>query len=376
MQAQESEKYVDIQAISVRRVEQNECSDFKALMQQHHYLGALPKIGETIWYVATLHGKWIALLSFSSAALKCSVRDQWIGWSFRHQYDRLHLITNNSRFLIFPDWHRPNVASRVLSLCQKRLPSDWMRTFHHPLLLVETFVDPSLFEGTIYKAANWRFLGHTKGFQRTRGGYAPHGQSAKMVFVYPLQANAQSIMSKPVLNKNYRYGRPKIMLSPEHMQALPDFFSDIPDPRRGQGLRHSLQSVIAITIAATLCGAKSYSAISEWAQNLGQKGLARFRCRWVNGIRIPPSTYVIRDLMVRVDPDALGHALQRWNEVYGEKDESLAIDGKTMCGAVDGNGLRTHIMSAVGHHTMNCYAQKKLASSRSREAMSSSRPMK
>ncbi len=154
------------------------------------------------------------------------------------------------------------------------------------------------------------------------------------------------------------------MLSSEHMQALPDFFSDIPDPRRGQGLRHSLQSVISIAIAATLCGAKSYSAISEWAQNLGQKGLARFRCRWVNGIRIPPSTYVIRNIMVRVDPDALGHALQRWNEVYGEKDESLAIDGKTMCGAVDENGLQTHIMSAIGHHTMNCYAQKKLVSSR------------
>jgi len=364
MQAQELGKYVGAQAIAVRRVGQNECSDFTALMQQHHYLGALPKIGETIWYVATLHGEWIALLSFSSAALKRSVRDQWIGWNFRHQYDRLHLITNNSRFLILPGWHHPNFASRILSLCQKRLPADWLRSFHHPLLLVETFVDPSLFEGTIYKAANWRLLGHTKGFQRTRDGYAPHGQSAKIVFVYPLQANAQAIMSQPVLNKNYQYGRPKIMLSSEHMQALPGFFSDIPDPRRGQGLRHSLTSVIAIAIAATLCGAKSYSAIAEWAKNLGQKGLARFRCRWVNGVRIPPSAFVIRDVMVRVDPDALGHALQRWNEAYGEKDESLAIDGKTMCGAVDENGLQTHIMSAVGHHTMNCYTQKKLVSSR------------
>ena len=94
------------------------------------------------------------------------------------------------------------------------------------------------------------------------------------------------------------------MLSSEHMQARPDFFSDIPDPRRGEGLRHSLQRVIVIAIAATPCGAKSDSAISERAQNPGQTGLARFglarfRCRRVNGIRIPPGTYVIRNIMIR-----------------------------------------------------------------------------
>jgi len=194
MQGQQPEKTIGIQFITVRPIEQHECSKFTNLMQQHHYLGALPKIGETIWYIASLHDEWIALISFSSAALKCSARDQWIGWNFRHQYDRLHLITNNSRFLILPNWHRPNFASRILSLCQKRLPSDWIHTFHHPLLLVETFVDPSLFEGTVYKAANWKFLGYTKGFQRTKDHYKPNGKSKKMVFVYPLKTNAQAIM--------------------------------------------------------------------------------------------------------------------------------------------------------------------------------------
>ena len=43
------------------------------------------------------------------------------GWDFRIQYDRLHLVTNNSRFLILPGWHRPNLASRLLSLCEQRL---------------------------------------------------------------------------------------------------------------------------------------------------------------------------------------------------------------------------------------------------------------
>ena len=37
---------------------------FQALMQAYHYLGALPKIGNTLWYVATQEDEWLALLSF------------------------------------------------------------------------------------------------------------------------------------------------------------------------------------------------------------------------------------------------------------------------------------------------------------------------
>src|SRR2546429_241153 len=53
-------------------------------MREHHYLGHLPKIGETLWYVASWREQWVALLSFSASALKCAARDRWIGWSF-HQ---------------------------------------------------------------------------------------------------------------------------------------------------------------------------------------------------------------------------------------------------------------------------------------------------
>ncbi|PSJ16925.1 hypothetical protein C7H79_10805 [Nitrosomonas supralitoralis] len=89
----------------------------------------------------------------------------WIGWRYHHQFDRLKLITNNSRLLILPQWHTPNAATRILSLCQRRLQTDWMRHFHHPLLLLETFVDPQHFHGTIYRAANWIIWGSTKGFR-------------------------------------------------------------------------------------------------------------------------------------------------------------------------------------------------------------------
>ncbi|HBD08844.1 MAG TPA: hypothetical protein DCZ69_11335, partial [Syntrophobacteraceae bacterium] len=48
--------------------------------------------------VACWQDQWVALVSFSAAAWKCSARDRWIGWSSRHQYDRLKLVVNNSRF--------------------------------------------------------------------------------------------------------------------------------------------------------------------------------------------------------------------------------------------------------------------------------------
>ena len=125
---------MNLQALQVRLVRPDEAERYQALMQAYHYLGSLAKIGENLWYVATYLGEWVALLSFSSAALKCGVRDRWIGWNFRHQYSRLNLMTNNSRFLILPEWHYPNMAPITLSLCLKRLSSDWLAYFGHPLL--------------------------------------------------------------------------------------------------------------------------------------------------------------------------------------------------------------------------------------------------
>ena len=153
-------------------MERNEEGRYQEQMARHHYLGALPKIGETIWYVVTWHDQWVAQLSLSAAALKCGARDRWIGWDFRTQYGRLNLIANNSRFLILPDWHRPNIGSRVLSLTERRVVADWQERFGHPLLLLETFVDPRLFHGGVYRAANWIELGLTQGYRRTREGYS------------------------------------------------------------------------------------------------------------------------------------------------------------------------------------------------------------
>jgi hypothetical protein len=350
---------VDLRQIVVRLVHPSEKQTYQSLMAQYHYLGALPKISETLWYVACWHDQWVALLSFSASALKCSVRDSWIGWSMHNRYDRLKLIVNNSRFLILPDWHRPNLGSRVLSLCSRRLNADWQEAFGHSVVLLETFVDSQRFSGTVYKAANWIYVGDTKGYRRIRNGYSASVGTPKKVFLMPLQADAGAFLCQPVLPSLYQTGGSKMMLTAQQMESLPSFFSEITDPRRSQGRRHRLSTVLGIATAACLCGMRGYRAISDWAQSLGTAARRRFGCRYENRQYIVPSEYIIRDILVRVDPVELDRALQRWNQIYAKQDESLAIDGKTMRNALDEQGYQTHIMSVVGHQTKHCYAQKK-----------------
>lgn len=346
-------------AIQLRPVERGEEARYQEQLAQHHYLGPLPKIGETVWYVATWREQWVAQLSMSAAALKCGARDRWIGWDFRSQYGRLKLIVNNSRFLILPDWHRPNVGSRVLSLLERRIGADWQIRFGHPLLLLETFVDPRRFHGGVYRAANWTELGLTQGYRRTKTGYSEDADAPKRVFVRPLCRDPQRQLTHPDRERLHLTGAPKTMLNAEQMRSLPLCFTAIADPRRAQGRRHRLPVVLAIAAGAILCGMRGYKAISEWADGLGQKARERFGCRRENGVYFVPSEFVIRDCLVRIESGALDRALAAWNRAWGAQDAALAMDGKTMKNAVDEAGQQTHIMSVIGHDSATCYAQKK-----------------
>lgn len=347
--------------VRVRLIEPGEVSRYRAQMAQHHYLGDLAKIGETLWYVATWQDQWIALLSFSGAALKCAVRDRWIGWDFRSQYGRLPLIANNSRFLILPEGRWPNVGSRVLALAERRIAADWQARYGHPLLLLETFVDPRRFHGGVYRAANWTELGLTQGFRRTPGGYSEEPDAPKRVFVRSLSRDARQRLVHADRHDLNLSGDPHLMLNAEQIRSLPHCFSTITDPRRSQGRRHRLPVVLAIAAGAILCGQSGYKAIADWAQGLGQQARQRFGCRREGGQYVVPSTFVIRDVLVRIEPGALEHALQQWNDVWAARDDALAMDGKTMKNARDESGKQTHIMSLIGHDSTTCYAQKKSA---------------
>ena len=322
--------------VSVDIVAAEDEARFRDLMQTHHYLGAVPGMGETVRYVAHHRGRWLALAVFSAPALKCGARDRWIGWDRSLQFGRLHLVTNNARFLILPGGGR-NLGSRVLSLCARRVVRDWPARFGHDVLLAETFVDPARFHGTVYRAANWIEVGRTRGFARGGAGYSEHA-SPKLVFLLPLSRTARARLRAADLDPRLRHGVPKMTLSAAQMRSLPEFFQNIDDPRRRQGRRHALPTVLALASAATLCGMRGYKAISEWVDDLSPRVLQRFRVRRRDGQYRPPSLSAMRSLLIRVDPAQLDAALRAWHEAHGSGDSALAIDGKTIRGAIDADG--------------------------------------
>lgn len=352
-----------LRQVQVRLVEPHEHERYRCEMAHHHYLGDVAKIGESLWYVATCNDEWVALMSFSAAALKCAARDSWIGWDFRTQYGRLALIANNTRFLILPNWHIPNMGSRLLGLVQARISADWHARYGHPLLLLETFVDPSRFHGGVYRASNWSCLGLTRGYRRTQSAsrYSEQrsDEAVKHVFVRPLQRNAKALLVHAPREQLELKGASNIMLNSDDMRSLPAAFAGIADPRRRQGRKHRLEVVLGIAAGATLCGMQGYKAIAQWAQALGQSARERFGCRLENKQRVVPSESVIRDCLVRVEPGTLDRAIAAWQMAHTPAQEALSIDGKTMKGCVDAQARQTHIMSVVGHESTVCIAQKK-----------------
>lgn len=155
------------------------------LLSHYHYLGVPRLVGEHLRYMATLDGQVVACLAFASAAWKVKGRDDFIGWHPETKKKKLHLVVNNTRFLILPWIRIKHLASKLLSLSVRRLCSDWESAYGHDVYLAETFVDRSRFHGTCYKASNWIYVGDTRGSRKQGNAYHYHGQP-KAVFVYPL----------------------------------------------------------------------------------------------------------------------------------------------------------------------------------------------
>jgi len=72
-----------------------------------------------------------------------------------------------------------------LGLNRRRLYQDWQHVYHHPVYLLETFVDTERYQGTVYKADNWIYVGKTTGLGKLSKTNKPT-LSKKAVYVYPL----------------------------------------------------------------------------------------------------------------------------------------------------------------------------------------------
>lgn len=164
----------------------------KALLAQHHYLGAGRLCGAQLRYlIVSAHQGVLGALAFSAPAWRVSARDRFIGWSETARAANLGAVVANSRFLILPQVRVPHLASHVLALSAKRLPQDWAARYGQRPLLLESFVERARFKGTCYRAANWLHVGASAGRGRQDGG-RERALSVKDIYLYPLQSDWRS----------------------------------------------------------------------------------------------------------------------------------------------------------------------------------------
>jgi len=156
---------------------------WNALIDKYHYLGHSVAVGRSIKYIIKSEDRLIGAIAFSSPAWKLNSRDKILdklGISSVRDY-----TISNTRFLILPNVKVPNLASNLLSLSTKKIVIDWSWYYSVTPLIAETFVQPSLFDGACYKAANWIEIGTTKGYAK-RGPSYHNSQEPKIIFLYGL----------------------------------------------------------------------------------------------------------------------------------------------------------------------------------------------
>jgi len=170
----------------------------KELRRWRGYVGTYHKLGDPhvhgsqLRYMVTTGGRDLGCLLFSASSWALAPREAWIGWTSEDKKARLHLVVNNSRFLILPWVHIKNLASRALSMAARQLQRDWLKEYCYAPVLLETFVEPP-YKGTCYKASNWIYLGETQG----RGRNDRHNEWAltqKSIYALPLQRDFREVL--------------------------------------------------------------------------------------------------------------------------------------------------------------------------------------
>lgn len=340
--------------VRVRLATPREGKRFKRLMARHHYLGWGRPVGETLDYVAHVNGRWVALLTFGAAAYALRDRDEWIGWTPARRRGRLNFLTQNRRFLILPGEAEPNLASRVLGLCERRLAADWSEAHGHPVLAAETFVDPQRFTGTCYRAAGWEPLGLTAGARRVRRDWYDEGGTPKQLFVKPLAADARERLRAEEWPEAWRPhvlpAKPSHLLRGEEHYSLFRALLDLPDGRSAHGRRHRQAAVLACAACAFLAGVEGIGEMAEFAASLDQRHLRVLRC-WRDrrtGRCVAPSESTFRRVLGGVDATRFDAAVAAWVRQH-ERLVALAVDGKTLKACRDAEGRQRTLVAAVAH---------------------------
>ena len=347
-----------LRKVTVRLIEPWERDRFDQLLETQHYIQSARLGGQHLRYVAEVDGQWVALLTFSGAAPHTKAREETIRWTPRRRARRLCFVVNNSRFLVLPERQRyPNLASRVLGLCLKRLSDDWQAQWGHPVVLVESYVDESQYRGTCYRACGFQAVGLTAGYGRSsRDYYQEHGQP-KQLYLRELRPRAMGILRQGRLPADLAEHEERISgpcpLRANELSSLLEVFEAFRDPRRGHGLRHPQPFVLACAAVAILMGAGGYQAFEDECGKLTQRQLRALGCRKdpkTDRYRAPSDSSFFR-VINGLDAADFDLRVGQWMMAQEISIlQSLAVDGKCLRGSGRGDGKPLQLLSAVSHH--------------------------
>jgi hypothetical protein len=320
----------------VRGIEPDQLARCNQLLDEHHYLGSPKPVGERLYYaVSDPQGEWLALLVFAAAAKHLRHRDRWIGWTQAQRERRLSLVVNNIRFLLLPERTFPNLGTRALRMVLARLSSDWQVRYGHPVVVIETFVDPEQFCGTVYSANGWEELGKTDGSGRHQRDYYVRHDKPKRLFVRELCRNARRSLQAEHLKPTLAVVEAKVM--PKARQTVKEIGSIIEQLKKVPEFRKRFESyplwgLLAIYLLAVLCDAPRGSKdLAKFARKLSQAQRRALGIRLRHGRYPAPSQPTFWRLLQEINGKELEEVLLGIQEQLrgpAPKDELVAVDGK------------------------------------------------
>ena len=305
---------------------------------EHHYLHNATLVGEHMRYALVYRGQWLAVATWSSAAFHLKDRDLFIAWSPEQCRRRLGLLANNSRLLVMPDCHCPNLISRFMKLMLAQLSQDWEQRWGHPIALVETFVDPRFYQGTAYKVSGWSHLGRTAGWRRDADDFYEKNNAPKQIWVRELVKKAcvklRAAQLPPSWAKVEERVQARCTAKVTQIRSLMEAVrAEIPEFRRAESLAYPIRGIICLMVMALAQGvSRGPQDLADYADTLSQDQLRAlgFRRDVDSGdIRCPKKTTFGR-VLHGVDDDALERVLLGWqDQVLGPtQDRIVIIDGK------------------------------------------------
>ncbi len=152
-------------------------------------------------------------------------------------------------------------------------------------------------------------------------------------------------------------------LLPQRRRGLLSHLAALPDPRDRRGLRHDLAGVLAVAVCAVLAGAKSLSAVGEWAADAPPQVLLSLGIRPdpLTGVVRAPDEATVRRVLAGIDGDALDAAVGAWLQAMRTPSPAsaapsagrvrwpaVAVDGKTLRGS-GRPGNQVHLLAVMDH---------------------------